>query len=577
MNQKLFLARLAAIISIVTVSGATVILQLFRQIVSPNWDETLEMIRVTAPFCLAITIAYMAVVYVVARPVLKFLSYRDNGLPVDEPMVLAAQDRAAGLPYILAGTGFIAFLIGSPAISWISLLQLDWPLTLGVFGIVGGVITGFIGVPLYLYMGNWLTGPALGQTIESMPEAGTCRRAGIKIGLGAKLVLTVVSLVGAGSGYALAISYSENQEPEKAAFYFILWLGVVLVSMVLAYAAGLEITRPIMVLQSSARKVASGEYDEPIKLVSTDEMAELGETVNAMMRTIVGGMREMRGVVSDLESGIRKMDETVETILDVSSLQSSGATEQASAVQESSAIAEEIVATARGISDRAESVNRAADATLSACREGKALLDGAGGEFESISTQAGEISRAMRDLEQSFNETYKIVEWIEDVAEQTELLSLNAALEAAGAGELGKRFGVVAEATRRLAARSAEAAGEIRSLILSIQDRALEASEAAAGGESRVEEGARSIREVAEAFANISRLAESTSNSANEITLSTRQQSTASEELASSIAEVRDVAKRVEEGSREVAASISMIKEFADHLRITIEKSAIEK
>lgn len=210
--------------------------------------------------------------------------------------------------------------------------------------------------------------------------------------------------------------------------------------------------------------------------------------------------------------------------------------------------------------------------TLTACKDGEDKLDLARTGFQAIEEQADAIGEATRQIGDRFQETYKIVGMMEDIADQTELLALNAALEAAGAGEGGKRFSVVAEETRRLALRATEAAGDIRTRMEDIQKSVMETTRAAEKGKEKVADGGRAILEVTDALSKISSFAGSTSIAVSEITISTGQQNSASAELASSIIEVRDVAGKVEQGAKEIQNAIAELRFFSEALRETVEK-----
>ena len=151
-------------------------------------------------------------------------------------------------------------------------------------------------------------------------------------------------------------------------------------------------------------------------------------------------------------------------------------------------------------------------------------------------------------------------------------IALNASLEAAGAGEAGRRFSVVAEAVHQLAVRSAQSAGQIRDLINVIENATDESIRRAEAGKARVEEGGQVIAMIMESLHVILDFAAGTSRSAKEISLSTDQQSSASELLAQSITEVSDVAGRVEDGARQIQSAIAELQTLANSLRATVEK-----
>jgi methyl-accepting chemotaxis protein len=321
-----------------------------------------------------------------------------------------------------------------------------------------------------------------------------------------------------------------------------------------------------------ARRIAEGQMEAEVQLVSTDEFAVLAQTFNQMAFRIKSHWGEVQRLADNLHQAVRQLDSTSNVILSVSTEQSSGATEQASAVAEASAIAQEIVSTAKQIAERAGRVDEVSAGTLEACKGGKQQLQAAVAGFENIREQMTSITTAMERLEDRFREMDKITAIIEDVAEQTELLALNAALEAAGAGEQGRRFGVVAQATRRLANRATEATVEIRELLGSLRDATLKALQMVERGQTTVETGRTLIDGVAQSIEQISAQAQDTSTAVREISISTQQQTSASEQMAHAIGEVNEVAKQVAEGAKEIERTFGDLTKFTESLRRLITR-----
>ncbi len=231
----------------------------------------------------------------------------------------------------------------------------------------------------------------------------------------------------------------------------------------------------------------------------------------------------------------------------------------------------QIVSTSHLIDQGAASVGEVSGEALAACQGGESTVKRARDDFGRIARQVSEVSALMRRLEGDFGRTLRIVDLLEDIAEQTDILAVNAALEAAGAGEHGRRFGAVAAATRRLAQRSADAAGEVKALVEQIQAATREAAEQAQDGERQVQAGSGAMVEVVTTFADISSLAETTALSAREITVATREQESASEQLAASMVEVQKVAAGVEKGAREIESAVSELRRFAESLKSEVE------
>lgn len=617
MKVHAFLARLLALILAITTSGALAIELIFYHVMTPTYRDIYLMATVPAPWSALITVAFIIIVLVYAWPVASFLRDREKGETITDERASAVQARAYNLPYFMALAGFFAFLIGSAAIGTKSLIDLNWPVAFAVYGLLAGVICGLMALPLYLYFGYWAVRPVIEESLISFATLGRARKVGFSISLERKLAIILICLVAAASGYLALVGFSQttsvldNMEkmeamltPEArdslktdeeiesatdpgvratsyyrarlgslAVFYFLLLCLAVLIAAFLGITAARGITRPIGVLRDASIRFAQGEYDEPVRLVSNDEFADLAASFNRMMDTLRLQIRSMEALLDTLKNGILQLDDTSNTVLEVAAQQAAGATEQAAAAEETSIIAEEIVATAKQIAERARLVEGEAAETLSASKDGEDKLAEADAGFKAISAQVADIRAAMSELEDRFQETYKFVEWISDISDQTELLALNAALEAAGAGEAGRRFAVVAESTRRLAGRAAEASQEIKSLVESIQESTVGAIALAEGGSKKVAIGDEAIRVTTDALGNISKYAGATSSAVQEISLSAGQQENATEQLAASVAEVNEVAKVVQQGASEIEESIAKLREFTESLREILEQT----
>lgn len=250
----------------------------------------------------------------------------EKGRKPSEKEVRRIQDRSLNLPYYLGGLSFLSFTFGSTIIAMKSLQALGWPLGTVGYGLMGGIISGLLAIPLYVYSGQMVLAPVIEKTIAICPELGTARSAGFRVPVQLKLILTVICLVGALTSYAVVVGYSrtktvldnmemmeemltdsarselvdkvehavdpgvrsslffKSQMGSLKTFYVSLMVVAIGVAMLLAIAAAHGITSPIRVLKTSADRVREGHYDEPVHLLSNDELADLGETINLMMK-----------------------------------------------------------------------------------------------------------------------------------------------------------------------------------------------------------------------------------------------------------------------------------------------------
>jgi methyl-accepting chemotaxis protein len=238
------------------------------------------------------------------------------------------------------------------------------------------------------------------------------------------------------------------------------------------------------------------------------------------------------------------------TELQASANQQATATkEQATAMSEISTTISELLATSRQIAESAQRVAHIAGQTATAARSGNATVAAAHDSISAIRRQVDLIVNHMLELGKKSQQIGAVLDIVAELAEQTNILAINATIEAAGASEAGKRFAVVADEIRKLADRVAGSTKEIRGLIEDVRSSVNTTIMTTEIGSKSVDAGAKQFSEVAAAFGEIAGLVGTTTEAAREIELSTKQQSTAVEQVNVAITGVAQAAKETEASS----------------------------
>lgn len=237
--------------------------------------------------------------------------------------------------------------------------------------------------------------------------------------------------------------------------------------------------------------------------------------------------------------------------------QASGAKEQSSAMSEIATTIRELIATSRQIAESARSVAHIASETDQAARQGDDTVEKANGLVSGIRRQVDIIVSHMLDLGKKSQQIGSVLDIVSELAEQTNILAINATIEAAGAGETGRRFAVVADEIRKLADRVATSAKEIRVLIDDVRAAANTTVMATESGSKAVDLGSRQFEEVASSFKQISGLVSTSTEAAKEIELSTKQQSTAVEQVNVAISNVAQATKENEASCKQILDTAS--------------------
>lgn len=226
--------------------------------------------------------------------------------------------------------------------------------------------------------------------------------------------------------------------------------------------------------------------------------------------------------------------------------QATGVKEQVTSMNEINTTISELLATSRQIAESAQRVAQIASETTASARDGDGTVDRATQSILGIRRQVDQIVNHMLDLGKKSQQIGSVLDIVSELAEQTNILSINATIEAAGAGESGRRFGVVADEIRKLAERVAASAKEIRTLIDDVRSSVNTTVMATETGSKAVDSGSRQFGEVAAVFKQIVRLVDTTTEAAREIELSTKQQTTAVEQVNIAVTNVAQATKETE-------------------------------
>jgi methyl-accepting chemotaxis protein len=273
-----------------------------------------------------------------------------------------------------------------------------------------------------------------------------------------------------------------------------------------------------------------------------------GTLLCLLLVTIVGSLitrslsRQIGGSVGQIQSSSAELQAAANQ-------QATASKEQATAMTEISTTISELLATSRQIAESAQRVAHIAGQTAAAARSGNTTVATAHDSISTIRRQVDLIVNHMLELGKKAQQIGAVLDIVAELAEQTNILAINATIEAAGANEAGKRFAVVADEIRKLADRVAGSTKEIRKLIEDVRSSVNTTIMTTEGGSKSVDAGAKQFSEVAAAFAEIGGLVGTTTEAAREIELSTKQQSTAVEQVDVAITSAAQATKETEASS----------------------------
>lgn len=272
-------------------------------------------------------------------------------------------------------------------------------------------------------------------------------------------------------------------------------------------------------------------------------------TLMCLLIVSAAGIIITRSLTSQIGTAVQHMQSSSSELQVASNQQTMGSREQSTAMKEITTTMNELLVTSKQIAESAQRVAHIAAQTAIGATSGEQIVTKANDSIGSIKRQVDLIVTNMLDLGKKSQQIGGILEIINELAEQTNILAINATIEAAGAGENGKRFAVVADEIRKLADRVGGSTKEIRGLIDDIRAAVNTTVMTTEGGTKAVEAGALQFSEVAIAFRQIVSLVSTTTEATREIELSTKQQSTAVSQVNIAVSNVAQAARETEVSS----------------------------
>ncbi|MBU8880643.1 methyl-accepting chemotaxis protein [Bacillus sp. FJAT-29790] len=339
------------------------------------------------------------------------------------------------------------------------------------------------------------------------------------------------------------------------------------ISFVLAIFIGIAITRmitiPIFSLEKVAGAIASGDLtQEDIKVKNRDELRNLAEAFNKMKMNLRDLIREVSldvervAVTSkELSSGAEQTSRATEQITIAIQEVALGSEKQVTNATEANQAVAEI---SNGMNQAAASIQSVADLTMIAndkATVGNTVVNKTVEQINLVQNSVSETGEVVNALGEKSGEIGRIVELITKIANQTNLLALNAAIEAARAGEHGRGFAVVADEVRMLAEQSGDAARQIRDIIQEVQAEAEKAVLSMNHGASIVEEGINMVHQTGEAFRDIVQSIEQVTAEAQEVSAIVEQVNSSSQNMVATMEGVANIAEKSAGNTQNVATS----------------------
>lgn len=416
----------------------------------------------------------------------------------------------------------------------------------------------------------------LNQTMEIVKPENTFRQWGalltngvvLSVGIAAFLPVTVV----------VGLLIASDTDIDRVLFmvpFISLLLGVAF--GILVYSRGYHrIERALDGYVQVLEKVANGDMSQRLDIPQLNMATHDGRIIVRLGEVINHTLDRLQGVVVEINKALKRLDADTQAILDATSRQIVMANEQDAVVTETTATVNEVRATVTETAERAQSVAETAQLSVDISKNGQEAVAETISGMELIRHRVEDIADNILVLSEHTQQIGEIIATVNNLADQSRMLALNASVEAARAGEEGKGFAVVAMEVRNLADQNRDATVQVREILGEIQ-RATnaavmvteEGSKGVDAGQSLVNRAGDSIRELAKAI-------EEAAMAAMQIAASTRQQTIGMDQLTQAMRTIKHATTETVSSTMQVEASVQRLREAAERVSEVISGLKLE-
>jgi methyl-accepting chemotaxis protein len=358
-----------------------------------------------------------------------------------------------------------------------------------------------------------------------------------------------------------AVLQSEQRADASVRLFMIVGVITLLLGVTMALSLNRILAYPLKEISGMAERVASGDFTVTTVLnLRADEVGTLAQSFGRMVENL-------RGVTGEILEGVSVLGSSASEILATTTQIATGTAETASAVSETTTTVEEVRQTAQVASHKAKYVSESAQRAVQVSQSGRQSVEAALEAMNRIREQMASIANGIVRLSEQSQAIGEIVATVNDLAEQSNLLAVNAAIEAAKAGEQGKGFAVVAQEVKRLAEQSRQATAQVRAILGDIQKAISAAVLTTEQGGKAVEAGVQQSTQAGEAIRALSESIVEATQAATQIAASSQQQLIGMDQVALAMENIKQASTQNVAGTKQAELAAQSLHDLGQKLK----------